>query len=167
MGVLKAGGTFSVIDPLYPPERQKVYLEVARPRALINIQKATDEAGPLSSLVRTYLDESLALVAEVPALRLHDDGKICGGRLAGSDVLAEVQVKVSQRPNILVGPDSNPTLSFTSGSEGRPKGVLGRHFSLAYYFPWMQERFNLSDNDKFTMVVPTAALRRSLLNLFS
>lgn len=32
------------------------------------------------------------------------------------------------------------------------RGVLGRHFSLAYYFPWMKERFGLSENDKFTML---------------
>jgi len=42
MGVLKAGATFSVIDPAYPPERQKVYFEVALPRALVIIEKATD-----------------------------------------------------------------------------------------------------------------------------
>ena len=152
MGVLKAGGVFSVIDPLYPPERQKVYLEVAQPRALVNIQKATEEAGPLSRLVRDYIDESLQLKAEVPALRLQDDGLLMGGSIGKQDVLHAFQAQASDSPGVLVGPDSNPTLSFTSGSEGRPKGVLGRHYSLAYYFPWMRERFELSDKDKFTML---------------
>ena len=152
MGVLKAGGTFSVIDPLYPPERQKVYLEVAQPRALVNIQKATEDAGPLPSLVRRYIDEALALKAEVPALRLHDDGQVSGGSVDGGDVFDGILTKGPEFPGVLVGPDSNPTLSFTSGSEGRPKGVLGRHFSLAYYFPWMSERFELTARDKFTML---------------
>ena len=152
MGVLKAGGTFSVIDPLYPLERQKVYLEVAQPRALVNIQKATEDAGPLPSLVRRYIDKSLELKAEVPALRLHDNGKVSGGSISEQDVFADVQYKAGQHPGVIVGPDSNPTLSFTSGSEGRPKGVLGRHFSLTYYFPWMKERFELSEHDKFTML---------------
>jgi len=35
MGVLKAGATFSVIDPAYPPTRQNIYLEVAQPKGLI------------------------------------------------------------------------------------------------------------------------------------
>ena len=148
MGVLKAGGTFSVIDPLYPPERQKVYLEVAQPKALINIRKATDEAGPLSHLVRSYIDEFLHLKVEVPALRLLDDGQLAGL----TEGVKSVHAPVREHPGVLVGPDSNPTLSFTSGSEGRPKGVLGRHYSLTYYFPWMEERFNLSDKDKFTML---------------
>ena len=152
MGVLKAGGIFSVIDPLYPPERQKVYLEVAQPRALVNIQKATEDAGPLSNLVRTYIDKSLRLKIEVPALRLEDNGHLSGGVRCGTDVFQSVYARAHEHPEILVGPDSHPTLSFTSGSEGRPKGVLGRHYSLAYYFPWMAQRFGLSDQDKFTML---------------
>ena len=51
---------------------------------------------------------------------------------------------------MLVGPDSVPTLSFTSGSEGRPKAVKGRLFSLTYYLPWIVERFGLSKEERFT-----------------
>ncbi|KAM5351841.1 hypothetical protein ACJ41O_004564 [Fusarium nematophilum] len=42
-----SGAIMSVLDPLYPPTRQQIYLEVAQPCALVNIAKATDEAGPL------------------------------------------------------------------------------------------------------------------------
>ena len=152
MGVLKAGATFSVIDPAYPPERQKIYLEVAQPRALVNIHKATIEAGHLSQLVRDYIDNDLQLKTEVPALRIGDDGRLSGGFRDGQDILDWQRGSATMSPGVLVGPDSNPTLSFTSGSEGRPKGVLGRHFSLAYYFPWMARRFGLSDRDRFTML---------------
>ena len=152
MGVLKAGATFSVIDPAYPPERQKIYLEVAQPKALINIEKATIEAGQLSQVVRDYIDKELHLKTEVPALYIGDDGHLSGGQIDGHGVLDQQRGQASQLPGVLIGPDSNPTLSFTSGSEGRPKGVLGRHFSLAYYFPWMAERFGLDQNDRFTML---------------
>ena len=152
MGVLKAGATFSVIDPAYPPERQKVYLEVAQPKALVNIKKATIEAGQLSQVVRDYIDKELQLKTEVPALSIGDHGYLSGGYIDGHDVLDQQRRQASRLPGVLVGPDSNPTLSFTSGSEGRPKGVLGRHFSLAYYFPWMAERFGLDQNDRFTML---------------
>ncbi|EXL95076.1 hypothetical protein NOF04DRAFT_10680 [Fusarium oxysporum II5] len=50
---------------------------------------------------------------------------------------------------MLIGPDSNCTLSFTSGTQGLPKGVLGRHYSLAKYFPWMAEKFGLSSESVF------------------
>ncbi|KAJ5089609.1 hypothetical protein N7532_008293 [Penicillium argentinense] len=152
MGILKAGATFSVIDPAYPPERQNIYLDVARPRALINIAKATKEAGELSDVVRHFINETLELRTEVPALALHDDGTVTGGSINGQDVLSKVVDLKSKPVGVVVGPDSTPTLSFTSGSEGRPKGVRGRHFSLAYYFPWMSETFKLTPDEKFTML---------------
>lgn len=152
MGILKAGATFSVIDPAYPPERQCIYLDVARPRALINIAKATKDAGELSEKVRLFIDEHLQLRTEIPALALLDDGELRGGSVGGQDVLAKQVPSRSEPVGVVVGPDSTPTLSFTSGSEGRPKGVKGRHFSLAYYFPWMAETFKLNPDDKFTML---------------
>ncbi|CAD6501403.1 BgTH12-01655 [Blumeria graminis f. sp. triticale] len=152
MGTLSSGATFSVLDPAYPPSRQKIYLEVAQPRALVNIARATEESGQLAPLVRNYIDTELQLKAEIPALRLGDDGTLFGGGSQSQDLFSQVKFKASSPPDVEVGPDSNPTLSFTSGSEGRPKGVLGRHFSLVYYFSWMAERFNLSSQSRFTLL---------------
>jgi len=147
MGVLKAGATFSVIDPAYPPTRQNIYLQVARPRALVVIEKA----GKLTPSVREYLND-LHILTEVPALAIQDDGNLLGGLIDGKEVLSEQVALKTEGTGVAVGPDSNPTLSFTSGSEGIPKGVRGRHFSLTYYFPWMAETFGLSENDRFTML---------------
>ena len=153
MSVLKAGATFSVIDPAYPPDRQIIYLEVAQPRALVVIEKATKEAGKLTDKVRSFIEENLQLKTEVPGLLIKDDGTLLGGSVDGTDILSPQTVLAAKKsPGIVLGPDSTPTLSFTSGSEGRPKGVRGRHFSLAYYFPWMSERFHLSKEDRFTML---------------
>ncbi|KAF9698137.1 hypothetical protein EKO04_003866 [Ascochyta lentis] len=152
MAVLAAGATFSVLDPLYPPDRQCIYLQVSQPRALVVINKATQEAGPISDQVRQYIADNLQLRTEVPALELKDDGSLVGGAKEGKDVLDGQQNTKAELPGVLVGPDSTPTLSFTSGSEGKPKGVKGRHFSLTHYFPWMAETFGLSENDKFTML---------------
>lgn len=152
MGTLKAGGTFSVLDPAYPPDRQNIYLDVSRPRALVIIDKATQDAGELSDKVRNFIKDNLALRTEVPALRLEDDGFLHGGQVDGKDIFETVRTYKEKGPGIVVGPDSTPTLSFTSGSEGKPKGVRGRHYSLAFYFDWMAKTFNLSENDKFTML---------------
>jgi L-aminoadipate-semialdehyde dehydrogenase len=102
--------------------------------------------------VRNYISENLDLRTEIPALELKEDGSLVGGEKDGQDALHEQQKLRTELPGVLVGPDSTPTLSFTSGSEGRPKGVKGRHFSLTHYFPWMAETFGLSENDKFTML---------------
>ncbi|KAL8762296.1 MAG: hypothetical protein Q9184_001665 [Pyrenodesmia sp. 2 TL-2023] len=151
-GVLKAGATFSVIDPAYPPDRQIIYLDVARPRALVIIEKASQEAGKLSEQVRDWVSRNLDLKTEIARLMLRDDGTLIGGNLDGKDVLQAQAHLADKLPGIVIGPDDIPTLSFTSGSEGRPKGVKGRHFSLAYYFPWMAKTFNLSSSDRFTML---------------
>ncbi|KAI9816801.1 MAG: putative NRPS-like protein biosynthetic cluster [Pycnora praestabilis] len=154
MGVLIAGATFSVVDPAYPPDRQIIYLDVARPKALVIIEKALREEGKLSDQVRTWIEENLDLRAAVPGLELLDDGSLIGGLIDnyGEDVLLPQQPLKGKHPGILIGPDSCPTLSFTSGSEGRPKGVRGRHYSLTHYQPWMRTRWNLSENDRFTML---------------
>ncbi|CUM47015.1 uncharacterized protein AC631_02948 [Debaryomyces fabryi] len=150
MGVLKAGATFSVIDPAYPPARQNIYLSVAKPRGLIGIEKA----GVLDSLVVDFIDKELDVVTTIPQLKVNDDGTLVGGHTDDQsvDCLQAYESFKDKPTGVRVGPDSNPTLSFTSGSEGIPKGVLGRHYSLAYYFPWMSKQFNLSSKDKFTML---------------
>ncbi|OBT47733.1 NRPS-like protein [Pseudogymnoascus sp. WSF 3629] len=152
MGTLTAGATMAVLDPAYPPARQQIYLEVSQPRALIKIGSATDENGPLAPVVQKYIDEQLNLKTVVPELRLLNDGTLSGGEVDGKDVFHNVREHASTPPDVIVGPDSNPTLSFTSGSEGRPKGVLGRHYSLTRYFGWMAERFQLSSESKFTLL---------------
>ncbi|KAI1100056.1 large subunit of L-aminoadipate-semialdehyde dehydrogenase [Jackrogersella minutella] len=152
MGTLASGATMTVLDPAYPPARQKIYLEVSQPRALIKIGRATDENGPLADLVQDYIDQELQLKAQVPELRLLDDGSLIGGQGDTQDIFNGVRSLASSPPNVVVGPDSNPTLSFTSGSEGRPKGVLGRHFSLTKYFDWMAERFHLSSESRYTLL---------------
>ena len=104
--------------------------------------------------MREWIKKNLDLRAELPGLELLNDGNVVGGSLDddGQDVLLHQQSLKSKHPGITVGPDSTPTLSFTSGSEGRPKGVRGRHFSLTHYFPWMAEAFNLSENSTFSML---------------
>ncbi|KAF4453084.1 L-aminoadipate-semialdehyde dehydrogenase [Fusarium austroafricanum] len=93
MGTLASGATFSVLDSLYPPR-------------------------PLAPLVRRYIDEEPNLKTEVPSLRIGDDGILAGDEVDGADIFAEVRAKAASRPDVIVGPDSNPTLS---GSEGKPK----------------------------------------------
>ncbi|KAI8370997.1 L-aminoadipate-semialdehyde dehydrogenase [Blakeslea trispora] len=150
MGVLKAGATFSVIDPAYPPTRQEIYLSVAKPRGLIVLK----EAGKIADSVRDYIKKEQDIICEIPDLKLNKDGYLLGGSLSegNDDVLDSVREKESQLTDVVIGPDSIGTLSFTSGSTGIPKGVRGRHFSLTHFYPWMAQTFGLSEKDKFTML---------------
>lgn len=112
MGILKAGATLSVLDPAYPPDRQNIYLEVAKPNALVVIAKATQEAGEISETVRAFMSANLKLRIKVPGLALRGDGSLIGGDVAGRDVLANVGHLGASSPGVAVGPDSTPTLSF-------------------------------------------------------
>ncbi|KAJ7857300.1 alpha-aminoadipate reductase Lys1p [Mycena olivaceomarginata] len=149
MAVLKAGATFSVIDPAYPPSRQILYLQVAQPRGLVVLKGA----GAISPTVREYCATDLKIRVEVPAVEVLPSGEIFGGSDANDeDVLKSHAHLGATDPNVTLGPDSIGTLSFTTGSTGIPKGVKGRHFSLTHFFPWMGERFGLDENSKFTML---------------
>ena len=119
---------------------------MAKPAGLIVLEKA----GLLSPSVKHFISTELCLKAQIPSLAIEE-----GGLLRGDDDKDFFKDQIQHQlhpPNVVVGPDSTPTLSFTSGSEGIPKGVRGRHFSLTYYFPWMAETFGLSENDHFTML---------------
>ncbi|RKU41013.1 putative NRPS-like protein biosynthetic cluster [Coniochaeta pulveracea] len=149
MGTLASGATITVLDPAYPPARQQIYLEVSQPKALITIGRARDENGTFAPRVQKYIDEELSLKIRVPELRMSDDGHLTGGEVDGKEVFIDIESKAAAPPDVLVGPDSISILSFTSGTTSTPKGVMGRHYSLAKYFPWMARTFNWTSETKF------------------
>lgn len=137
-------------DPAYPPSRQTIYLGVAQPRALIVLKGA----GRINPNVREFINSDLSIRVEVPALQLLRNDEVAGGSVneGSTDVLAP-QIHLAEiDPNVVIGPDSIGTLSFTSGSTGVPKGVRGRHYSLTHFFPWMGERFEIGEHSRFTML---------------
>ena len=137
MGILKAGATFTVIDPAYPVQRQTVYLSVAKPKGVI----AQNKAGGISEEVQAYIDNELSLRCQLMG--------ICMDSGVNHPILSSCR---PNNPGVEIFPNDVGTLSFTSGSTGIPKAVRGRHISLTHFYPWMSQEFGLTKDDKFTML---------------
>jgi amino acid adenylation domain-containing protein len=134
LGVLKAGGAYTNLDPAYPPARLQDYLELARPRGLLRVEAAGALPDTLAAFVGT-LD-----------LR-------CNFLLpAGLAVPGFLSAFSTEAPDSGVGPDDLACVSFTSGSTGRPKGVLCRHGPLTHFMPWQTEAFGYRPTDRFSLM---------------
>ncbi|HVS00128.1 MAG TPA: amino acid adenylation domain-containing protein, partial [Thermoanaerobaculia bacterium] len=151
LGVLHAGAAFVVLDPAYPAPRLIDMLRLAEPRAWV----ALAAAGAAPDEVRAWLDEAGCPRLELPA----------GGREAA---LAALEKYAGIDPQVAVGPGDPACITFTSGSTGVPKGIVGRHGPLSHFLPWIRERFGLSADDRFTLLSGLAhdPLQRDLFTPF-
>ncbi|HLX06337.1 MAG TPA: amino acid adenylation domain-containing protein, partial [Thermoanaerobaculia bacterium] len=134
IGVLKAGGVFLLLDPAYPPRRQAELLGLGGARAFVHLAATGELPEPLA-----------AAVAALPCRITLGAAGGRGGRLP------QLAGWPATDPGVAVGPDDPCVLTFTSGSTGVPKGVLGRHGSLAHFAPWAARRFGLSAADLSAM----------------
>ncbi len=123
LGVLAAGGTYVPLDPSYPRERLRFMLADAEVGTLLI-------AADLSALAAELTDGSglEALVAEeLPAAP------------AGWAAPA-------------VAADAVAYLLYTSGSSGRPKGVMQSHRNVLHHVRTYGERLRLGPADRLTML---------------
>jgi amino acid adenylation domain-containing protein len=135
LGILKAGAAFLILDPAYPAARLIDYLTVANPRGLLQLEAA----GPIPEALESYLQTSSCRC------------RIVLPRSESPDFAVALKQASYNGPRPVVGPDHLAYISFTSGSSGKPKGVLGRHGSLTHFIPWMTEEFTLAASDRFSL----------------
>jgi amino acid adenylation domain-containing protein len=136
LGILKAGAAFVILDPAFPTARLKAYMAQAKPAAWLQIEGAGD--------LPTELEICLAELA-------------CRCRLALPGVAAPLQNDLlanysNEDPGITINPDQLAYLAFTSGTTGKPKAVLGEHGSLTHFVPWLRQRFDLKESDRFSVL---------------
>ena len=136
MGVLKAGAAFLILDPTYPASRLASYLEIAKPSGFVQI----GAAGEVETAVFATLNQiNCTCRVTLPPLQVADQ----------QTLLTDMP---TTEPAITTQPDDLAYLSFTSGSTGIPKAVMGRHGSLTHFIPWQAETFSLSSADRFSLL---------------
>ena len=132
VGVLKSGAAFLVLDPSYPSNRLAEYVRIAAPKGFLRIAAA----GEVPSEVTDALESTVLATIDL-------DRK----PMVKMDTSASIDL-----PKVEIAADSLAYLSFTSGTTGVPKAVMGRHGSLTHFTPWLAQEFGLSAADRFSML---------------
>ena len=121
LAIFKAGACYLPCDPSYPDDRLAMYFEDGNAKVvLVQAQNTARAKGMVS--------------ADVPVV----DVMTISTRAATSNTAGELS-----RPD----PEDPAYMIFTSGSTGRPKGVLIPHQGLQDLLPWLEDQFNMSNED--------------------
>lgn len=114
--VLRAGAVYFPIDPAYPSDRVEYMLGDARPTVLIRTAPRPPEVDLDIPVVDLAAEE---IARELAAL---DDSAVAESELT--------------RP---IHPFDGAYLLYTSGTTGRPKGVVVHHRGVANHVQWMRD----------------------------
>jgi amino acid adenylation domain-containing protein len=125
LGVWRGGAAFLVLDAAYPQGRLAEYIRAAQPTALISIGEAAPDA----------------LAAASPSIL---GSFVLRGKAAGDSL--------PPAPLTAVDPKDLAYVSFTTGSTGAPKGILGTHRPIAHFVRWHAETFAFGQADRFAML---------------
>lgn len=134
MGIFKAGAATLILDPTYPDLRLIQYLETAEPAGWLHFAAAAPPKAVQQTAQLLTNGRQLSL-PEQPA-----------------DWVTALTAYPDTPTATTIQPDDIASLTFTSGSTGQPKAVMGRHRSLTHFYPWMAEQFNLTPSDRFSML---------------
>lgn len=140
LGAWDAGAVIVPINPNVPSKMLEWIIQTSSPRFVL-----TDEG----------LEGRIADAAS-------DLARACAPVIS-SDILGDEEEGRAKDAPIAQAPDADAPDSlneddcyiiYTSGSQGRPKGVMGSHRSLVHYVRWQAEVFSVEESDRFSQIAP-------------
>ncbi len=119
LGVLKAGAAYVPLDPGYPKERLKFMIEDARLPVLLTQKDLVDSIPKNHACQIVDLDSDWERIEKEASQNLAYNGTL----------------------------QTTAYMIYTSGSSGKPKGVLVPHSAICNHMLWMNTRFSIGDAD--------------------
>lgn len=131
LGILRSGAAFLVLDPAYPAFRLANCLRIVRPKAWLEIAAAGRPPEELETAIRDIAGEHRLTISHTPDTAFAE----AGGEAWDPDD--------SDRPAYA---------TFTSGTTGEPKCVVGTHGPISHFLDWHVRQFDLKHTDRFSML---------------
>lgn len=139
LGIWEAGGVVVPINPNTPTKMLEWIVQSSAPRVIV-----TD--AELKQRVHDAANEG-----EMPGILTH------GWHVNGHSrnfVLPPLAEPLTLRLNDTPEQTDDCYVYFTSGSQGRPKGVRGSHKGLVHYLKWQAKEFAVTETDRFSQIAP-------------
>jgi amino acid adenylation domain-containing protein len=133
LGVLKAGAAFVILNSSYPAQRLRQSLSQLQLGGWIGMEAA----GAVPAELREEV-EPIRCRLSLPA-----------GKQA---LLAMLAGEPGRAPEVEIGPADLAYVTFTSGTTGVPKGILGTHAPLSHFLEWHAGTFELGEHDRFSVL---------------
>lgn len=123
LAILKAGGGYVPIDPVHPADRARHILSEAQISVLLTEHDLADKAS-------SFFDELIIPIDEC------------------ADAIAEESTDRLSREETGVAPNDLCYVLYTSGTTGRPKGVMTEHSNVVQFIDSFNEATQLEHTDR-------------------
>lgn len=140
LGAWDAGAVVVPINPNVPAKMLEWIIQTSSPRFVLT------DAGLAERITETASGLACACTPVISAELLSED-EVAGAQDAPAALAAAAGAAEGLSADACY-------IIYTSGSQGRPKGVVGSHRSLIHYVRWQAEAFSVEESDRFSQIAP-------------